>query len=55
MLAPSFTTEEVIANVFVTLSILEAKCISVQKFASPILGTGTLSLDSKHKILDKTI
>jgi O-acetyl-ADP-ribose deacetylase (regulator of RNase III) len=45
MLDPSFTTEEVIKNVFVTLSILEAKGISVQKFASPLLGTGTLSLD----------
>ncbi len=45
MLSLSFTTGEVIKNVFIILSILEAKGIVIQSVALPLLGTGSLSIN----------
>lgn len=45
MLDPDSSIDEVIQNMFVALSILEAKGILVQEFASPLVGTGALAID----------
>ncbi len=40
-----FDAEEIIENVFVMLSILEAKGITIKEFALPVFGVGRLELD----------
>jgi hypothetical protein len=44
MFRSGFSIEEVIQNVFVALSVLEAKGIQVEEFALPLLGTGSLGI-----------
>lgn len=46
LLDSGFTAEDAIQNVFVVLSMLEAKGIKVRQFALPLLGAGYLALDS---------
>lgn len=45
MLAPEFSIEEIIENVFVALSVLGAKGFEIGAFAVPLLGTTSLRLD----------
>lgn len=45
LLDRGFSVEEVLQNVFVVLSMLEAKGVPIRTFALPLLGTGNVDLD----------